>query len=209
MDLDLRRVILIATLAGITLGVGDLEVMTHVAYPWANLANSSAVWAIGAFVLGALLRTDPVRSAIAGVVMMVVAVEAYYGYAALADLSASSTMWSEHAVTWMVFGVFAGVIFGVAGAWTNSDQWWQRVAGTAAGAGVLIGEGLHTFSHIDATYGSFHTDLGQSAAAMMALGVVVLLAAARRPVVLVAAAVATVPCAIFSAAAFTAVGISF
>src|SRR5690349_24673161 len=77
------RVLAIAAVAGVLLGAGDLALTMHVHQAWAGLANSSAVWAVSPFVLGALLRTDPPRAAVAGVVMLLVAVESYYLYAGL------------------------------------------------------------------------------------------------------------------------------
>jgi len=68
----------VAFVAGVLLGVGDLLLQRNLPYPWANLANSSAVWAVAAFALGRWLRRDWRRSGVAGVTMLVVAVEAYY-----------------------------------------------------------------------------------------------------------------------------------
>jgi cobalamin synthase len=52
---DRRRlwvVAIVAIVGGLLLGLIDLLAQRTVPYPWANLANSSAVWAIGAFVSG-------------------------------------------------------------------------------------------------------------------------------------------------------------
>ncbi|MCW2855728.1 MAG: hypothetical protein JWR52_1343 [Marmoricola sp.] len=206
---DVGRLLIAPVVAGVALGVGDLVVMTHVAYPWANLANSSAVWAIGAFLLGAVMRTDPLRSAVAGVVMMVVAVEAYYGYAAFLNLAGVATVWSAHARMWMVAGVLAGIVFGIAGSWTSGYVWWQRVVGSAAGAGVLIGEALLIWRHVDQAYGTFHVQIAQTAGFMTVLGIAVLIGTSRRLSVLVPAAVTAVPASLICAAAFSAVGIAY
>ena len=205
---DVGRLLIAPVTAGTALGVGDLAVMTHLAYPWANLANSSAVWAIGAFLLGAVMRTDPVRAAVAGVVMMVVAVEAYYGYAALLNLDGVATIWSAHARMWMIAGVVAGVVFGVVGSWTSGYVWWQRVVGSAAGAGVLIGEALLIWSHADLGYGTYHVQLAQTAGFLALLGFAVLIGTSRRLSVLVPASFAAVPVSLFCAAAFSAIGIA-
>ncbi|MCW2783624.1 MAG: hypothetical protein JWP74_141 [Marmoricola sp.] len=206
---DVGRLLVIPTVAGLALSLGDLVTMTHVAYPWANLANSSAIWAIGAFVLGAALRTDPARSAVAGVVMMLVAVESYYGFAVLFDLGGLQSLWSNTAQTWLVFGVFAGVVFGIAGAWTSGTVWWQRVLGAAAGGGVLIGEALHTRMHLGLTLGGFRNELNESAVLMAVLGVALVVATSRSPKVLIPAMLLTVPTAMFCAAAFSAAGITY
>jgi hypothetical protein len=206
---DLGRLLIAPVVAGLALGVGDLVVMTHLAYPWANLANSSAVWAISAFLLGAVLRTGPIRSAVAGAVMLVVAVEAYYGYAAFLKLDGVATVWSAHARMWMVFGVIAGVVFGVAGSWTSGNVWWQRVVGCAAGAGVLIGEAVLSWRNVDLVYGTFHLQAAETAGFTAVLGIAVLIGTSRRLSVFLPAAFAVVPASLFCAAAFSAVGIAY
>jgi hypothetical protein len=203
------RLVAIAVAAGLALGVGDLVWMLHVDVAWAEIANSSAVWAAGAFVLGAVLRTDPVRAAICGVVMMSVAVESYYVYAASVDLASLATPFSAHARMWLVFGVFAGVVFGSAGAWTSGAVRWQQVVGAATGAGVLLGEALHITLQWDLAFGGFRDPMAQAALAMSLLGVLLLVVTTRRVATFLAAALLTVPAALFCAAAFDAVGIGF
>jgi len=203
------RLLAVAATAGLLLGVGDLVWMLHVDAAWAEIANSSAVWAAGAFVLGAVLRTDPVRAAICGVVMMTVAVEAYYAYAASVDLANLSTLWSANSRMWLVFGVVAGVVFGSAGAWTSGTVRWQQVVGAATGAGVLLGEGLHLTVQRDLLSAGFTDHMTQAALAMSALGGLLLVATTRRASTFLAAALLTAPVAVFCAAAFDAVGIGF
>ncbi len=41
-----------AILGGLLLGPSDLLAQNTLLYPWANLANSAAVWALGAFIIG-------------------------------------------------------------------------------------------------------------------------------------------------------------
>jgi hypothetical protein len=205
---DVRRLLVLPVVCGVALGVGDLVVMTHVTSPWALLANSSAVWAAAAFALGAHLGGDPARAAVAGAVMLVVAVEAYYAYAATIGLAGYATLTSPVARSWVVFGVLAGTAFGVAGAWTAGTCWWQRVLGAAAGAGVLVGEAVHTWVLGAHAAGTF-TGWERSAVLMVLLGGVLLVVTSRTPRVLVPAALATVPVSLFCAAAFTAVGIAY
>jgi hypothetical protein len=68
----------VAVVGGLLLGPIDLLAQRALPYPWANLANSSAVWAIGAFGIGAWVRTSRWRPAIAGAALLLVAVESYY-----------------------------------------------------------------------------------------------------------------------------------
>ena len=211
---DVRRLVLLPALVGVALGVGDLVAINHLAYPWANLANASAVWAVGAFLLAAVLRTDPARSAFAGVLMLLVAVEAYYLWAVLTDQADLATLWSANTRMWLVFAVCAGVVLGVAGSWTGSTVWSQRVLGAATGGGVLLGEALHTIGHLGLTTlfergGGYHLDLAWTAVLLGALGVGVVALTAREPKVQAAALALSIPVAVFFAAAFSAVGIAY
>ncbi|MGA8258462.1 MAG: DUF6518 family protein [Nocardioides sp.] len=68
VHLDRDRLLGAALLSGIGLGVLDLFLQLTLAYPFANLANSSAVWALCAFALARTARTTPGRAAAAGAV---------------------------------------------------------------------------------------------------------------------------------------------
>lgn len=137
---ETTRVLLLAIAAGAALGLGD--VLATMSLPWtlATAANSSTFWAAGAFGLGIVLGTDALRAALGGVVMMTVAVAAYYAAAARLGLSDFSP-WSGHSVAWMVIGVPTGVLFGVAGAWIGGPVAWKRLVGTVTGLGLLLGGG--------------------------------------------------------------------
>ena len=111
---DLARALGWAVLAGLALGIGDLWAKAELPPPWPELANASLTWALAPLVLAALLRTDPVRGAVAGVVLLVVAVEAYYVFADTFGFSYSNP-WSPHARAWLVLGVVTGVISGATG----------------------------------------------------------------------------------------------
>ncbi|WP_030159342.1 DUF6518 family protein [Glycomyces sp. NRRL B-16210] len=136
----LPLILAVAVVAGIALGAVDLIAQRELPYPWANLANSSAVWAVGAFAIGAWVRAGRWRPALAGVVLLVVAVESYYLAAALVQNDNVANLWSPTAVLWVVFGVLAGVVFGTFGAWSRSDTRWRAVVGLAALSGVFLAE---------------------------------------------------------------------
>ncbi len=135
-----HHVVLVATGAGITLGVVDLLLQLTLPYPWADLANSSAVWAVAALLLARFLAVGDVRSAAAGVVTLVVAVEAYYVAAILLDKAGAASLVAPTTIAWMVMGVVTGAGFGVAGAWTRRGETWQAAAGYALGVAVLLAE---------------------------------------------------------------------
>lgn len=132
--------VLTAVVAGVLLGAVDLLLQRSLPYPWANLANSSAVWAVGAFAIGWWLRRGVWRSAVAGVVLLVVAVEAYYVAAAVVLHDDVAVLWSAVAAVWMGFGVLAGVVFGVAGGLSRDGRGWVRVVATALPGAVLLAE---------------------------------------------------------------------
>src|SRR5689334_19624343 len=113
---EVRRAALTAVVCGVLLGVADLLLQRILPYPWANLANSPAVWALGAFGIGRWLGAGRWwRSALAGIVLLVVAVEAYYLAAVVVLDDAAGNLWSPTARIWLALGVLAGGLFGAAG----------------------------------------------------------------------------------------------
>jgi hypothetical protein len=187
----------IALLAGAALGAVDFLGQRTLPYPWANLANSSAVWAVAAWALGAWLRTDARVSASAAVVMLVVAVESYYVTAALAQGDSWANVSSPTTVVWVLFGAVAGVVFGLAGSWWRSSRAWRRVVGGAVPVSVLLAEAALHLRHGTAT----------------ATGLIELLLAgalltliARRPLPTAQIALASLPIALVGFLALTAFG---
>jgi len=130
--------------AGLLLGFTDLSLQFSIGYPFANLANSSAVWALSAFVFAFWARTTPTRAALAGAVLLIVATETYYATAALTGHADVSTLWSANTVRWVQFGVLAGVVFGVAGTWLydgeRAGRPWRAAAGLAVASAVFLAE---------------------------------------------------------------------
>lgn len=101
--------------AGVALGAADLLLQRVLPYPWASLANSLAVWALAAWVFGALVARTAGRGAMAGAVLLVVAVEAYYLAAAVVQHDEIGVLTAPTTALWCVFGVIAGVLFGGGG----------------------------------------------------------------------------------------------
>ena len=132
-------VTVVAVLAGVGLGALDFAFQKTLPYPWANLANSSAVWAVAAFALGYWIRTSRLRGAIAGAAMLVIAVPSYYATATLVQHDAVATIWSATSLLWMGFGLLAGAVFGAAGVGAHATGW-QRIVATALPGAVLLAE---------------------------------------------------------------------
>lgn len=185
------QVLGVAVLAGLALGVADLFLQRTLPYPWADLANSSAVWALAAFLLGAHLRPAPgaaarvgaVLVAVAGAVGLVVAVQAYYVAAVMADLASIGRLTSPSTITWMVLGVVAGALFAVAGAESRGPDPVRAAVALALPTAVLLAEAW------------LRTGWGGGGTALLtaALGAGVLVTAHDRLVVLQKAALFTVP----------------
>lgn len=195
----------IAIGAGVVLGVGDLWWNLHSPGPWATVANSCAVWGLAPFVLGALLtlvlRTGAAVAAAAGVLMLGVAVEAYYvaGVVWLGD--DPSIVTSPVAHYWLVLSVLVGSTLGVAGSWAAGRSAALAVVGTATGAALLLGDALQlwqlSYAGVD----------NHEAAILAFLGLLVLASALRRPLVALGATVLAAPLAVVAAAGFVSSGI--
>jgi hypothetical protein len=137
---DTSAVLAHAAWLGLVLGVVDLVLIRLLPYPLADLANSSAMWAVGAFLLGRTVPGRPELAAAAGAVFLVVGVESYYLVAAVVDLARPGAFLSVNAVAWCVLGVLAGGLFGAAGAWSRDADRWRSASAVALVPGVLLAE---------------------------------------------------------------------
>ncbi|AYF27919.1 hypothetical protein CSH63_10795 [Micromonospora tulbaghiae] len=195
-----RTVALVVPVAGFLLGFGDFVWIKWVPFPFAELGNSTATWAVAAFALGWWIRSGAVRAAVAASVLLIVAVPSYYLAATLLQDDDLAVIWSPTSIVWMAFGVVAGVVFGVAGIWARAEGW-RRVVGTALPVAVFVEEALRfalkTRSGYPGAWWNVAIDL-----ALAALLVVLVGRSAR--VRLLAAAVA-VPLAAAGAVTFAAV----
>lgn len=113
------KVALVAFAAGAVLGCGDLLVQRYVGYPWADLANSPAMWAAAAFFVGWWVRS-PSRSAAAGIGTLVTAVASYYLIAAAVLGDDVANAFNGPAQFWYVGAICAGGFTGLAGALCRS-----------------------------------------------------------------------------------------
>lgn len=139
-DPDTAAVLARAAGLGVALGVVDLVLIRLLPHPLADLANSSALWAVAAFALGRTLRVAPASAAAAGAVLLVVAVESYYLLAVLVDLASPVRLVTAHTVTWCVLGVLAGAAFGAAGTWSRDTHRWRAAGAVALAVGVVLAE---------------------------------------------------------------------
>jgi hypothetical protein len=189
---DHRRVAVVTVVCGLLLGAADLLLQKSLPYPWVDLANSSAIWAVAAFGLGTWVRSPWWRSAVAGVLLLVLAVPTYYLTATLVQNDDIANAWSTTALLWMFFGVLAGALFGTAGAFASAAGWRGMVAAALPGA-VLFAEALVIVRR----------DAFQWAAVIeLALGVLIILAVARTARSRLTALIAALPLALLGFAGF-------
>lgn len=201
-----RAPLAVAVVGGTALGIVDLLLQVALPYPWANLANSSALWALVAFGYGVWVGRPGGRVAVGGAVLLVTGVVAYYAAAALTRGDDWSNVWAPSSLAWALFGVLAGVTFALAGAVRGRGGWWAAVAAATAGA-VCFAEFVADLLQYDRYTGPAPTDLLATAVLVAAVGGAVLVAAARDltttgRAMLVAVPLAAVGCAGFAAAGF-------
>ncbi|MGB2572496.1 DUF6518 family protein [Micromonospora citrea] len=134
-----RTVALAAVVGGFLLGFLDFVWITSVPYPFAELGNSTATWAVAAFGFGYWVRSGGLRAALGATVLLVVAVPSYYLAATLLQGDDLAVLWAPTSLLWMVFGVLAGVVFGTAGTWAR-ETGRRQIVGAALPAAVFFEE---------------------------------------------------------------------
>ncbi|MDP9815492.1 hypothetical protein J3R04_001462 [Spirilliplanes yamanashiensis] len=193
----------VAVLGGFLLGVLDFVWIKVVPFPFGDLGNSSAVWAVAAFSFGYWVRSGWVRAAVGAAVLLVVAVPSYYLAATVIQGDDVTQLWAAPSVLWMAFAVVAGVVFGVAGVWARAAGWWRTV-GIALPAAVLFAEAALQARRIgDPSYG---TDPVWSVVIRGGLGILVVAVVARTNRQRVASLAVAVPLALLGFAAFALAG---
>ena len=124
------RVAVTVVVVGLLLGVLDLVAQANLSYPWANLANSPAIWGLAAYGVG--LSVGRTRTAVvAGAATLVLAAVAYYVSASVGLGDEFSNATSSTAMFWYAGGIAVGALGGLGGAWSRSSTAWQAVVGFA------------------------------------------------------------------------------
>jgi hypothetical protein len=191
-------VLAVAVVTGVVLGVVDLWWSTQHPSAWSSVANSCAGWAACAFALGAVLRVDTLRAAVAAVVMLAVAVEAYYAAEVVLWGSDRWILTSPVATEWLVLAGVSGAIYGSAGAWASGRSPVRAIVGLAVGVSLLLGDAWQV-----ARLGGG----GQEARVLALLALLMLTASLRRPWVTIPALVLSLPLSLLVAAAFVSTGV--
>ena len=202
--------VLVPVVVGLALGPLDLLLQRVLPYPFANLANSPAAWALVAFAVG---WSDRVRGrwwpAIAGTLTLLLAVEGYYVSAVLALGDDPSTLTDRTALLWLVLAVGAGAVFGTAGAWARSAHPWRGPIGTAMAVGVLLAEAWLDLARLAGAGddAARRHDLVQTALVLLVLAVAASVLAGRSARQRVVGAVLALPLALLGALAYGTVGL--
>jgi Family of unknown function (DUF6518) len=199
-------IVAVALAGGLVLGPVDLLAQRSLPYPWANLANSSAVWAVGAFAIGVWARAGRWRPALAGTVLLLAAVGCYYLAATVVQHDNLSLLWSTTTLAWLVFGLLAGVVFGTGGGWSRTGNRWRRLVGVALPGAVLLAEaGLLVYRGARSSPAG-RVEHVQTAVIEAALAVVCCLAAGRTRRERVEGLAASVPLALVGLGGFVLAG---
>jgi len=192
----------VSIVGGLLLGPVDLLAQKTLPYPWANLANSPAVWAIAAFALGAWVRAGRWQPAAASTALLVVAVESYYAAATLVQKDNIDNLWTPSTLMWLGFGVLAGVIFGTGGAWSHGEHRWRRIVGTAMpGAVFLMEAAVHVLRRNDGD-AAYRTDNLQTALICLAIALLLPFVVGQNGRQRVEGLLAAVPLALLGVALF-------
>lgn len=191
---DLTAALATAVGLGIALGVVDLVLILLLPYPFADLANSSAMWAVAAFLLARSLRADVVVSAAAGAVLLVVGVQSYYLAAAAIDLASTGSLVTGPTLTWCALGVLAGGAFGAAGAWSRHPDVWRAAGSVAFLSAVLLAEAW------------LRRSWGDTALLTAGIGLAALVVGSRDQQVLARAAAVVVPLTLLCVGGFAVAG---
>lgn len=196
--------VLVPVVVGLALGPLDLLLQHVLPYPFANLANSPAVWALVAFGIG---WSDRIRGrwwpAAAGTLTLLLAVEGYYATAVLAQGDDPSTLTSSAALVWLALAVGAGVVFGTAGSWARSDHRWRGPLGTALAISVLLTEAWLDLARMAGAGNdtAYRHDLVQTALVLLVLAVLTAVLGGRSARQRVAGSVLALPLALLGALA--------
>jgi uncharacterized protein DUF6518 len=192
-------VVVATVVGGVALGAVDLLLQRVLPYPWANLANSSAIWALAGYVLGLWVRTPWWRAAIAGAGLLALAVPVYYLVAAIFLGDEISLLWNRTGLLWMAFGLLAGAVFGF-GATLVRSSGWQQLVGVALPGAALFAEAL--VAVLLGGNAAYRRDQARTALIEAVLGVIVIVAMGRTGRQRIGGLLVSVPMALVGFVAF-------
>ncbi|MEV4135661.1 DUF6518 family protein [Dactylosporangium sp. NPDC049742] len=138
-----RSSFLLAALGGVALGSVSLLLNGVLPGDSSRLVNSGAIWVVGAFAAGAVLRDGGWRTWLAGTAVLVGAVAGFYGSLVVFEHRAVSPAVVTGPAGWALVGLAAGPLFATAGAWWRDERRARRVAALCLLGGVFVAEGAY------------------------------------------------------------------
>jgi Family of unknown function (DUF6518) len=135
------RVIVAAAVGGLVLGGLTLFLQGMLPGSSNRLANSGAVWVVGAFVVGAMCRDEGWRTWLAGTAMLLGAVAGYYGSLVAFEHRIISSAVLSGPIGWSAVALASGPIFATAGSWWRDQRLRRRVVSLCVLGGVFVAEG--------------------------------------------------------------------
>jgi hypothetical protein len=133
--------VLLPTLGGVLLGVASLLLNGVLPGGSGRLVNSGAVWVVGAFVAGALVRGDRWRIWLAGTAVLVGAVAGYYAALVVFEHRTVGVAQLSGPLQWSAVALLSGPVFATAGSWLRDGRLYRRVLSLCALGGVFVAEG--------------------------------------------------------------------
>jgi hypothetical protein len=106
-----------------------------------RLANSGAVWVIGAFAAGVMSRKNRCLTWLAGTAVLLGAVPGYYGSMVVFEHGEVSQAVLSGPLGWSAVALASGPVFATAGSWWRGDRLGRRVASLCLLGGVFLAEG--------------------------------------------------------------------
>ncbi|MEV6964036.1 DUF6518 family protein [Hamadaea sp. NPDC051192] len=137
------RTVLLATLGGLVLGVITLALRDVLPGDWSRLVNSGAVWVVGAYAAGALIRRPGWRLWLSGVAVLVGAVIGYYALLAVERHELVSPAHLTGPIGWSIVGLASGPVFAIAGSWWRDARLYRSVVSLCLLGGVFLAEGAY------------------------------------------------------------------
>jgi Family of unknown function (DUF6518) len=120
--------------AGAIFGAASIYPYYFVPGPAHILGNSAAIWLLLAFLIG-IVAGRPLRSAVAGTMLLVALVATFF---AISHLLYSSVHVARLTVFWLCTALIGGPFFGLSGAaWRSGDPLWRGVTAALVGSAFV------------------------------------------------------------------------
>lgn len=137
---------ILSILLGLAVGVLTLIGQKYLPINLNFLANSGAVWLIPAFLFSYFSKENKLQDIIITVLCLLGCVYGYYIFEAI--INHHTFMSAGGVLLWSVFGLIAGVIFGLGAFFSNQENSKLKYFGMNLLPAVFTAEGLDNLTHI-------------------------------------------------------------